>query len=303
MDYELLKAEVENMITDKRYKHSLGVVESAIKLAERYGCDLKKTMIAAILHDCAKSFSREQMMDVLQKNGLKIDEVTYFETQLMHGVVGSILAKEKFGVDDEQILSAIRYHTTGKKNMTLLEKIIYLSDFIEPGRRYPGVDKLRKLAMKDLDEAMIQAFDNTIKYVVSLDSVLHPDTIEARNYLIMERGKTNLDYNSKELAKKIKEWVEEKNGFDVEIIDVSELTPMTDFFVIASGSSTINVKAIAEYVDEMASKDGINAISNEGRQGGRWILIDFNSVVVHVFLEEERQFYDLERLWSDGKKL
>ncbi|SHE62886.1 bis(5'-nucleosyl)-tetraphosphatase (symmetrical) YqeK [Alkalibacter saccharofermentans] len=303
MDYELLKLEVEKMMSDKRYRHSLGVVESAMELAQRYGCDMEKTMIAAILHDCAKSFSRKKMLDIIEKNDLDVDEITYYETQLMHGPVGSFVAKSKFGVDDEEILSAIRYHTTGKKSMTMLEKIIYLADFVEPGRKYHGVEQLRKLAMADLDKAMIQAFDNTIKYVVSLDSVLHTDTIEARNHLIMERGKITLEYNSNELAKKIKEWIEDKNGTDVEIIDVKDLTPMTDVFVIASGSSTVNVKAIAEHVDEMASKEGIEPISNEGRQGGRWILIDFNSVVVHVFLEEERQFYDLERLWSDGKKL
>ncbi|NTW72558.1 MAG: ribosome silencing factor [Eubacteriaceae bacterium] len=112
-----------------------------------------------------------------------------------------------------------------------------------------------------------------------------------------------MDQKSNELALRIKGWIEDKKGFDVEIMDVHEITSLTDAFVVASGSSTQNVKAISEYVDEMASKEGIKIISNEGRQGGRWILLDLNSVIVHVFLEEERQFYDLERLWSDGKKV
>ncbi|MBF7097220.1 ribosome silencing factor [Alkalibacter mobilis] len=112
-----------------------------------------------------------------------------------------------------------------------------------------------------------------------------------------------MDQKTNEFALKIKDWIEAKNGTEIEIIDVGELTTMTDAFVIASGSSTINVKAIAEHVEEMASKEGTEPLSYEGRQGGRWILIDFNSVIVHIFLDEERKFYDLERLWTDGKRI
>lgn len=112
-----------------------------------------------------------------------------------------------------------------------------------------------------------------------------------------------MEQNAQAFALQIKDWIEEKKGTDVEIIDVQELTPMTDAFVIASGSSTLNVKAIAEYVEEKASKAGNEPLSYEGRQGGRWVLIDFNSVVVHIFLEEEREFYNLERLWQDGKRI
>ncbi|QSX08204.1 ribosome silencing factor [Alkalibacter rhizosphaerae] len=112
-----------------------------------------------------------------------------------------------------------------------------------------------------------------------------------------------MEKNAQAFALQIKDWIEDKNGTDVEIIDVSDLTPMTDAFVIASGSSTLNVKAIAEHVEDMGSKTGTEPLSYEGRQGGRWILIDFNSVVVHIFLEEERAFYNLERLWQDGKRV
>jgi ribosome-associated protein len=111
-----------------------------------------------------------------------------------------------------------------------------------------------------------------------------------------------LEQSTQVFASQIKDWIEEKNGKDVEIIDVSGKTPLTDAFVVASGSSTINVKSIAEYVEEMASKAGTEPLSFEGRQGGRWVLLDFNSVVVHIFLEEERAFYNLERLWQDSKR-
>ncbi|MBF7097219.1 bis(5'-nucleosyl)-tetraphosphatase (symmetrical) YqeK [Alkalibacter mobilis] len=188
MDYKKLKGKVKEMISHKRYVHTLGVVESAIDLADRYGCDIEKTRIAALCHDCAKNLTREELLEKSERYGLDLDEIVFYETQLMHGPVGSAIAKFELGIDDEEIISAISHHTTGKKEMGLLEKIIYLSDFIEPGRDYTGVEELRKLSMVDLDRALIMAFDNTIRYVLSLNSVLHPNTIEARNNLIMKIG-------------------------------------------------------------------------------------------------------------------
>ncbi|NTW72559.1 MAG: HD domain-containing protein, partial [Eubacteriaceae bacterium] len=122
---------------------------------------------------------------IARENDLVFDEITLYETQLMHGPVGRLVARKEFGIEDEEVLSAIEFHTTGKANMTLLEKIIYLSDFIEPTRNYKGVRKLRKLALTNLDQALAMAFDNTIRFVISIESVLHPRTIEARNYLLM----------------------------------------------------------------------------------------------------------------------
>lgn len=303
MNYERLEEAVKKKISHKRFLHSLGVVETAVELARRYGAQEDPVKIAAICHDCAKDMDRRALLELAQRHGLELDPVVHFETQLMHGPVGSLVARFELGIEDEEILSAIACHTTGKHEMNLMEKIIYLSDFIEPGRNYAGVDALRILAFQDLDRAMIQAFDNTIRYVLSLDSVLHPATIEARNHLIMKIGGDLLDQQAQQFAQQIKDWIEEKNGTNVEIIDVHELTPMTDYFVIASGSSTLNVKAIAEHVELMGSRQGTEPLSYEGRQGGRWILIDFNSVVVHIFLEEERGFYNLERLWQDGKRV
>ncbi|HCX65878.1 MAG TPA: ribosome silencing factor [Eubacteriaceae bacterium] len=106
-----------------------------------------------------------------------------------------------------------------------------------------------------------------------------------------------------EMAEQIKDWIEEKNGKEVEVIDVEGLTPVTDVFVVASGSSTTNVKAIGEFVEEKAASNGWKLLGYEGRQNGRWVLLDYNNVVVHIFLEEEREFYNLERLWEDGKSV
>ena len=109
------------------------------------------------------------------------------ERAIIHGPVGAILAKRDYGISDEEILNAIRIHTTGDVNMSLLEKIIFLSDLIEPGRAFPGVDELRVKAFKDLDEAMVHAFDMTIMHVLNKGSLLHPKTVSARNYILMEK--------------------------------------------------------------------------------------------------------------------
>ncbi|MFZ7121255.1 MAG: ribosome silencing factor [Eubacteriaceae bacterium] len=110
-------------------------------------------------------------------------------------------------------------------------------------------------------------------------------------------------FNTKEIAKKVSEWIDDKKGYNTEIIDVSELTSLTDIFIITSGSSDRNVQSIADNIEEKAKEEGIIIHHKEGRQGGRWILLDINYIVVHIFHEEERAFYNLERLWSDGKKI
>ncbi|MPW25922.1 ribosome silencing factor [Alkalibaculum sp. M08DMB] len=112
-----------------------------------------------------------------------------------------------------------------------------------------------------------------------------------------------MDLNTKEFANLIKDWIEDKKGFDTEVIDVSELTSLAEVFVIASGSSDRNVQAIADFIEIQAKEMEYPILNKEGRQGGRWILLDFNNIIVHVFHQEEREFYNLERLWSDGKKL
>lgn len=105
------------------------------------------------------------------------------------------------------------------------------------------------------------------------------------------------------MVNQIKEWIDDKNGINTDIIDVREITSLADIFVITTGSSDKNVQAIADHIEEEADKIGIKLLHKEGRQGGRWILLDFADIVVHVFHQEEREFYNLERLWSDGKRL
>lgn len=178
------------LLKPSRYKHSLGVAEAAEKLAKRFGADVKKAQIAGLLHDCAKNIDAERAEALCEKYGLVPDEVTANEPGLMHQLLGPAHAAAEFCIDDKEILDAIGCHTTGKVGMTLLDKILYLADFIEPHRAdFEGLDMLRKLCKKDLDAAMCFALDLSVKHVLSKGGLIHPNTVLARNAFLMQENR------------------------------------------------------------------------------------------------------------------
>lgn len=189
MNKHAIALKLKKTLTKNRYEHTLNVVKIAEDLAQRYHADVDKASLAALLHDCAKNFSDAQLIEYAEDHGMKIDPVTRMEPQLLHGPVGVLVAKNIYGVTDKQVLNAIQNHTTGRKNMSKLEKIIYLADFIEPGRTYPGVDELRIAAFEDLDKAVILALTNTIRHVALINGLIHKRTIDARNDLIIKKRK------------------------------------------------------------------------------------------------------------------
>lgn len=192
-----MEKELKTMLHGEKLEHSLGVRKAAIKLADIYGCDIKKASIAGLLHDCAKNFDESKILKLCDDFGIELDNVLKMEVKLLHGPVGAEIAKRKFSVEDEEILDAIRFHTVGKAKMSLLTKIIYLADYIEPGRKFAGVNKLRELAYeyRDLNKALLLGLDRTIKRVVDKGKLLHPKTIEARNYLLIEKEHGNNEKN------------------------------------------------------------------------------------------------------------
>lgn len=172
----------------ERYLHSVRVMEEAIKLAKIFNCDIEKAATAGLIHDCGK-IEDEGEYELLKKSydfDIIQSDIYIDNSALIHGVLGSEIARHEFQIDDIDIINAIRYHTTGRPNMTLLEKIIYISDYIEPGRKFPGVDEIRKLAYKNLDKALLKAMDKSIKYLIDKGLYIHPYTLNARNYLINE---------------------------------------------------------------------------------------------------------------------
>lgn len=186
---ENLKSYLQENLSERRYKHTMGVYESAIKLAKLYGADLEKAKIAALAHDIAKEITIEEQKEILRKNNFEITKIEEASPQILHGFAGSILLENIFGVDDEEILSAIDFHSTGKSDMSILEKIIYIADYIEDGRVYDGVEALRETTYKSLDDGVLEGLNNTIKIVIEKDKVIHPYTLEARNYLVIEKMK------------------------------------------------------------------------------------------------------------------
>ncbi|SES74429.1 putative HD superfamily hydrolase of NAD metabolism [Natronincola peptidivorans] len=183
----IIQERLKGAVNPKRYIHTMGVVKASVYLADKYGVNQYDATIAALLHDFAKGYTRQQLMDCVAKHQLSVDSIMLETHELLHGKVAAIIAKQEFGIDDENILNAIENHTTGREKMSTLEKIIYLSDFIEEGRNYPGVEELRKIADIDLDKAVLQALDNTIVYVVSINKPLHPNTLHARNEMLLKK--------------------------------------------------------------------------------------------------------------------
>ncbi|MCC3867614.1 bis(5'-nucleosyl)-tetraphosphatase (symmetrical) YqeK [Terrisporobacter mayombei] len=185
MDLKEIQKTLKEMLPEIRLKHSLNVSKCAVKLSEIYKCDKEQAEIAGLVHDCAKYFTDEQIEDCIEKFNIELDPLEVNNIALSHSVIGSYVAQYVFNINDDEIINAIKYHTTGKENMSLLEKIIYMSDLIEEGRNFPRVEELRELTYSGkLDEALILSFNNTIKFVIDNNQLIHPRTVKARNYIL-----------------------------------------------------------------------------------------------------------------------
>lgn len=174
---------VKEQLTDHRYQHTLGVMETAIALAKQYGENEQKAELAAIFHDYAKFRPKEEMKEIIASQGFPQD-LLEFNSELWHAPAGAYLVEKEAGVSDPEVLGAIRYHTSGRPGMNLLEKIIYLADYIEPGRHFPGVEEVREMAKENLEKALIMAIKNTIIFLMKKNQTVYPDTFYTYNDLI-----------------------------------------------------------------------------------------------------------------------
>ncbi|SEM14399.1 putative HD superfamily hydrolase of NAD metabolism [Paenibacillus sp. cl141a] len=187
MDYsrdELIEA-VSSQMPAKRWGHTQGVMETAVILADRFGADPVKADLAAILHDVAKYWPVQKLHQMMVEHKLS-DELLHYDKQLWHAEVGAFVAEHEYGVTDAEVLDAIRYHTSGRIGMTLLDKVVCLADYMEPGRDFPGVNNIRELANHSLEEALAAGFDSTIGYLLSRRQIIFPLTVLARNDLIKQ---------------------------------------------------------------------------------------------------------------------
>lgn len=168
MDQELLQIaeKVKEKVNKKRYIHTIGVTYTAAALAMRYDADIKKAALAGLLHDNAKCYSDEKMLEKCKKHEIKIRKIEKQNPYLLHAKLGACYAKCKYGIEDEEILDAITWHTTGKADMSLLEKIIFVADYMEPGRKMiEGLPEVRREAFLDLDKCVYLILRNTLQYL------------------------------------------------------------------------------------------------------------------------------------------
>lgn len=165
-DLRRLRKKIEKVQDAKRYEHTLGVAFTAAALAMRFGAPIQDAQTAGLLHDCAKCLSDEKRLALCEKHDIPITEVERRNPFLLHAKIGAFLARRKYGVRDEDVLNAVQYHTTGREGMSLLEKIIFVADYIEPGRKQaPNLAEIRRLSFEDLDAALLKILEDTMDYL------------------------------------------------------------------------------------------------------------------------------------------
>lgn len=183
VDLRKIRKSMEKNLDAKRYEHTLGVAYTAAALAMRYGADVKNAQIAGLLHDCAKCLSDEKKLSTCKKHNIAVNEIERRNPFLLHAKVGSFLAMEEYKVSNPEIIYAILNHTTGRPGMTLLEKIIFVADYIEPGRKQaPNLNEIRMLAFQDIDAAMVTILRDTLVYLKSSGGEIDPMTEKTYEY-------------------------------------------------------------------------------------------------------------------------
>lgn len=177
IDMHKIRKQLAKVLDSKRYEHTQGVAYTSAALAMRYGEDVQKAELAGLLHDCAKCLDNEKKIHICKKHNITISDAEFKNPFLLHAKVGGYLTKEKYKIDDEDIINAVTYHTTGRPGMSLLEKIVYIADYIEPGREHvSNLDEVRNLCFRDLDEALLQILEDILVHLKESKKEIDPMT-------------------------------------------------------------------------------------------------------------------------------
>ena len=189
-NFNQLKEIVKSKMSLKRFTHTLGVVEMAGKLADIYKADVEKCKLAALLHDICKEMDMEYIKNICKNNFMsELSEEDLENNEILHGFAGAYYVKNELGINDKEILSAIKYHTVGAENMTSVEKIVYIADAIEYGRNYPSVVKIREETFKNLDRGILMEIEHKEKYLESIGKKSHPNTDKLKKEILKELDK------------------------------------------------------------------------------------------------------------------
>ena len=187
-DRESLEEFIKTNLKESRYRHSMGVEEMAVRLARLHGADSEKAAFAGRYHDLAKNFDEETVDAYIRKYGLP--EYLIGNNALAHSKVGAAILENEFGVTDKEILDSVRYHTTARKDMTLLDEVIFVADVVEDNRTYSDLEYYQDLAYRDLDRACLEILEYTIGSLTAKDRVIDKDTIEARDWVLQKIKET-----------------------------------------------------------------------------------------------------------------
>lgn len=200
-DYKMIKKALSKQLDAKRYAHTIGVAYTASSLAMRYSADIEKAYLAGLLHDCAKCIETDEKLDLCKRYKVKLTQFEIENPFLIHAKLGSCLAEKKYGIEDPEILSAIRYHTTGKPDMSLMEMIVFSADYIEPGRKMiPGLEEIRKTIFVDLNQAIRMILEGTMRHLKNKEQPIDALSLEAYDYYCKLNGRENsvlTDHNSR----------------------------------------------------------------------------------------------------------
>ncbi len=181
--FTFINQKLHSVLKPKRFAHTQGVASEAVKLAQIWGADFEKAYTAGLLHDCAKNFSNEKTLELCKKYNVELDDVVKEQLDLAHSFLGSAVAENEYLISDIEILNAIKYHTTGRADMSLLEKIIYIADMTEPNRKYyDGLDEIRKASYKDLNKAVYLGLKQTVDFNTGKNRLIHPLSLSALKY-------------------------------------------------------------------------------------------------------------------------
>ena len=284
----------------KRMPHVLGTEQEAVRLVRRYGGDETQARIAALLHDCTKKLDMPEQLALCAQYGIELDELEQKALKLLHSKTGAAIARDVFGVEDA-VYDAIWYHTTGKPDMTRLEKIIYLADYIEPSRDFDGVETLRQRGVRGSGPRPAYGAEHDHTGDGGDGQPRPPSDPRCAGLLIEKRDTMK---TPKELALLAARALSDKKGKEIQALEIADLTTLADYFVLATGSSNTQINALVDNVEKVLHEEaGEDPLHREGYRGGTWVLLDYGCIAVHVFNHEAREFYGLERLWRDGKPL
>ena len=299
---------VRSYLNEERFCHTYHVVKRALEICKEEERD--DVFTACLLHDCAKFV---QPQDYAKYGFVQQPDVP---NSVVHSFLGAEVARRDFGVTDQQILDAIAYHTTGRPNMTRLDKIVYVADKTEDTRPYPlshlkrgSLDRMFVNCLKEAYEVCLQRHhvsvcplsEQTLAYYCPKVEEVH--NIQQELHIPTEKVKETQKQNLNETVQHVCAALAAKQALDIKIVDIRGASDLADYFVICSGRSAPQVKALFEHLEEQLEKIGKFALRKEGQGEGRWIAIDYGEVIVHIFHKDTRELYSLDTLWNNGNNV